>query len=81
MRVTAVRQCDAWEPVSRGENPLAGKRALFPGRVYQLAEGTQFSSVPEMTPSRAARLPGRPVTLDQAIREGLVKRVSERVPA
>lgn len=78
MKVTALKQCDAWEPVSRGEHPLAGKRALFPGHTYRLADAAVFSAVPEMTPGRAARQPGKQVGIEQAAKDGLVKRLSER---
>lgn len=79
MRIVAVKQCDAWEPVSKGESPLAGKRALHPGSIYTLAEGTEFSSVPEMNALRQHRVPGNRVDLDKAVKEGLVKR--EKVSA
>lgn len=74
MRIVAVKQCDAWEPVSKREIALAGKRALYPGGVYDLADGTQFSSVPEMHKDRKHRPGGTPVDLDKAVKEGLVKR-------
>lgn len=74
MRIMAIRQCDAWEPVSRGEHPLAGKRALFPGNKYEVAEGTRFCPIPAMTRDRAHKVALAPVDVERAIKDGLVKR-------
>lgn len=81
MRITAQKQCDAWEPVSRGEVPLAGKRALFPGQTYTLAEGTTFAELPPIRHNRANLPSNKPVDLDKAVKAGLVKVAREGVKA
>lgn len=77
MRIVAIKQCDAWEPVSRTEMSIAGKRALFAGISYELADGTLFSAVREMTKDRRHRVGGEPVSLERATKEGLVKRAEK----
>lgn len=74
MRIVALKQCDAWTPVSPGETRLAGKLAIWPGVAYDLPEGTEFAPFPEITKERANRPAPKPFGIDKAIKDGLVKR-------
>lgn len=77
MRIVVQKQCDAWVPVSKGETPLAGKRAIWPGMTYDLPEGTEFAPFPPMTKERGVVAPPKRYDLDKAVKEGLVKRAKE----
>lgn len=73
MRVICRKQCDAWVPVSRGETPVAGKLAIWPGVAYEFPDGTEFAAHPPMQKDRRDRIPEKKVSADQAVKLGLVR--------
>lgn len=78
MRIVALKQCDAWVPVTKGEAPVAGKRALFPEQGYTLPEGTQFQVPPAFG---GHRKPGDLLSPEKAAKEGLIRLVKDKVAA